>query len=63
MVLMAAKSLARFAGRDYVTPDDVKAAFVPAMRHRVVLSPPAELEGTEVDNVLGYLLEATEVPR
>jgi hypothetical protein len=29
----------------------------------VVLSPPAELEGTEVDNVLGYLLEATEVPR
>jgi MoxR-like ATPase len=63
MVLMAAKSLARFAGRDYVIPDDVKAAFIPAMRHRVVLSPPAELEGTEVDSVLGYLLEATEVPR
>ncbi len=63
MVLMAAKGLARFAGRDYVIPDDVKAAFIPAMRHRVVLSPPAELEGTEVDHVLGYLLEATEVPR
>ena len=63
MVLMAAKSLARFASRDYVIPDDVKAAFLPAMRHRVVLSPPAELEGTDVDQVLGYLLDAVEVPR
>jgi MoxR-like ATPase len=63
MLLMGAKSLARFADRDYVTPDDVKTAFLPTMRHRVVLSPAAELEGTEVDNVLGYLLEATEVPR
>jgi MoxR-like ATPase len=63
MVLMAAKSLARFAGRDYVTPDDVKTAFIPAMRHRVVLSPTAELEGAEVDNVLAGLLEAIEVPR
>jgi MoxR-like ATPase len=63
MVLMAAKSLARFAGREYVTPDDVKTSFVPAMRHRVVLSPSAELEGAEVDNVLGGILESTEVPR
>jgi MoxR-like ATPase len=63
MVLMAAKSLARFAGREFVTPDDVKVSFVPAMRHRLVLSPAAELEGTEVDNILGEILEATEVPR
>jgi MoxR-like ATPase len=63
MLLMGAKSLARFAERDYVTPDDIKSAFLPTMRHRVVLSPAAELEGAEVDNVLGYLLEATEVPR
>ncbi len=63
MVLMAAKSLARFAGRDFVTPDDVKTSFIPAMRHRVVLSPAAELEGAEVDNVLGGILESTEVPR
>jgi MoxR-like ATPase len=63
MVLMAAKSLARFAGRDFVTPDDVKTSFIPAMRHRVVLSPTAELEGTVVDDVLGGILESTEVPR
>jgi MoxR-like ATPase len=63
MLLMGSKSLARFAGRDYVTPDDVQSAFLPAMRHRVVLSPAAELEGVEVDDVLGGLLESVEVPR
>lgn len=63
MLLMGAKSLARFAGRDFVIPDDIKAAFIPVMRHRVVLSPSAELEGTTTDVVLNYLLEAVEVPR
>ncbi len=63
MLLMGAKSLARFAGRDFVIPDDIKAAFIPVMRHRVVLSPSAELEGTTTDNVLSSLLESVEVPR
>lgn len=63
MLLMGAKSLARFAGRDYVTPDDVKHALLPAMRHRVVLSPSAELEGSTTDEVLANLLESVEVPR
>lgn len=63
MLLVGAKSLARFAGRDYVTPDDIKTAFFPAMRHRVVLSPAAELEGSEVDAVLGQIMESVEVPR
>jgi MoxR-like ATPase len=63
MLLMGAKSLARFAGRDFVTPDDIKSAFVPTLRHRVVLSPTAELEGTTTDQVLIQLLEVIEVPR
>ncbi len=63
MLLMGAKSLARFDGRDFVTPDDVKAAFLPALRHRVVLSPSAELEGATADDVIGGVLESTEVPR
>lgn len=63
MLLMAAKSFARFAGRDFVLPDDVKTSFLPTMRHRVVLSPSAELEGADVDNVLAGILESTEVPR
>ncbi len=63
MLLMGAKSLARFAGREFVTPDDVKTAFLPAMRHRVVLSPTAELEGTTTDDVLAEMMEMVEVPR
>jgi MoxR-like ATPase len=63
MLLMGAKSLARFAGRDFVTPDDVKAALIPALRHRVVLSPSAELEGTTADEVLAQLMEGVAVPR
>ena len=46
-----------------MTPDDVKSATVPALRHRVVLSPNAELEGADPDEVLVAILDATEVPR
>jgi MoxR-like ATPase len=63
MLLMGSKSLARFAGRDFVTPDDVKRAFLPALRHRVVVGPSAELEGTTTDDVLAALLDSIEVPR
>jgi MoxR-like ATPase len=63
MLLMGAKSLARFAGRDFVTPDDIQAAIYPALRQRLVLSPSAELEGTAIDDVLSLVLESVEVPR
>jgi MoxR-like ATPase len=63
MLLMGAKSLARFAGRDFVTPDDVKSGLIPALRHRVVLSPGAELEGTTTDDILRQLMESVPVPR
>ncbi|MDX9974671.1 MAG: MoxR family ATPase [FCB group bacterium] len=62
-LLMGAKSLARFDGRDFVTPDDIKSAFLPALRHRVVLSPSSELEGVSVDDALRRILNAVEVPR
>jgi MoxR-like ATPase len=63
MLLMASKSLARFQGREFVTPDDIKQCFKPSMRHRVVLSPSAELEGTTPDDVLDLIMESIEVPR
>jgi MoxR-like ATPase len=63
MVLMGAKSLARFESRDFVTPDDVKRAILPGLRHRVVLSPSAELEGVRTDEVLADILDRTEAPR
>lgn len=63
MLLMAAKSLACFDGRDYVTPDDIQRALPPVMRHRIVLSPSAELEGISSDDVIANILELVEVPR
>ncbi len=63
MLLLGAKSLARFEGRDFVTPDDIKSAFMPSLRHRVVLSPSVELEGSTSDDILRQVLSLVEVPR
>jgi MoxR-like ATPase len=62
-LLMVAKSMAAIEGRDYLIPDDVKAATLPVLRHRIMLKPEAELEGLNADHVLGDVLRAVEVPR
>lgn len=62
-LLMGAKSLSRFDGRDFVTPEDVKEAFLPALRHRVVLNAAAELEGMTPEEALSQTLNRIEVPR
>lgn len=50
-------------GRDYVIPDDVKTLAVPALRHRLVLSPAAEIEGRRVEQVLAGLVDQVAAPR
>ena len=50
-------------GRDYVIPDDVKALAIPALRHRLVLSPAAEIEGRRVEQVLAGLVDQVAAPR
>ncbi len=63
MLLRAAKARAAIHGRDFVLPDDVKAVFLPALRHRVMLDPAEEIEGTTSDDALQRILDAVEVPR
>ena len=63
MLATAARARAVLEGRDYVIPDDVKALALPAMRHRIVLSPAAEVEARTADQVLSAILETTEAPR
>jgi MoxR-like ATPase len=63
MLALAARARAALEGRDYVIPDDVKALVRPALRHRVILSPAAEIEGRRVDDILGALIERIEAPR
>ena len=62
-LLAAARAWAWLSGRDYVTPDDVKALARPALRHRVQLRAEAELEGVTADGVLDGVLGAVPVPR
>ena len=63
MLSLAARARAALEGRDYVIPDDVKALVLPALRHRVILSPAAEIEGRAVDQVLLDLVERIGAPR
>jgi MoxR-like ATPase len=62
-LMLVAKALAALGDRDYVIPDDVKAAVLPALRHRIILRPEAELEGLDTDRVLTDVLAAVEVPK
>jgi MoxR-like ATPase len=63
MLATAARAFAALQGRDYVIPDDVKHLATPALRHRVVLSPGAEIEGLTFDQILGQIIEQTPAPR
>lgn len=63
MLAAAARARAALDGRDYVIPDDVKVLALPALRHRVILSPAAEIEGRTTDSALKAILEKTEAPR
>ncbi len=62
-LLAAARAWAWLSGRDYLTPDDVKALARPTLRHRVSLRPEAELEGVTGDGVLDGVLSSVPVPR
>jgi len=62
-VMVVSRAMAAMDGRDYIIPDDVKAASVPVLRHRVVLKPEAELEGLTSDLIIGDVLKAVEVPK
>jgi MoxR-like ATPase len=62
-MLLGSKTYAAIQGRDYVTPDDVKALVRPVLRHRVILRPEAEIEGLTADTALGRVMARVEVPR
>ena len=63
MLATAARAYAAISGRDYVIPDDVKVIAVPALRHRVILAPGAEIEGLRTEGVIEQILEQTAAPR
>jgi MoxR-like ATPase len=62
-LLATSRAWAWLSGRDYVTPDDVKALARPTFRHRIQLRPEAELDGTTPDGILEAILASVPVPR
>ncbi|NHJ21712.1 MAG: MoxR family ATPase [Candidatus Lokiarchaeota archaeon] len=63
LVLMkCSKARAAILGRVYVTPDDVRALVVPALNHRILLKPEAELEGLDVKTVIKNIIEDIPIP-
>ncbi|MFN6481699.1 MULTISPECIES: MoxR family ATPase [unclassified Nostoc] len=61
--LQTSQALAWLAGRDFVTPDDVKAVASPLLRHRLILKPEAMLDGLQMDAVIASILNQVPVPR
>ena len=59
----AARARAALHGRDYVLPDDVKALATSVLRHRLLLSPAAEIEGRQVEELVAGMVEQTEAPK
>jgi len=62
-LLLGSKARAAFAGRDFVTPDDIQELAAPTLRHRIVLQPEAEANGLSPDDALRGLLARLPVPR
>ncbi|MEW4449122.1 MoxR family ATPase [Qipengyuania sp. JC766] len=63
MLANAARARAALEGRAYVVPDDVKALATAVLRHRLMLSPAAEIEGRQMEDLVTELVESTEAPR
>jgi MoxR-like ATPase len=62
-LLKAAQVIAASQGRDFITPDDVKPMVKPVLRHRVMLHPDAQLQGTTADDRIEDILRTLPVPR
>jgi MoxR-like ATPase len=63
MLAAAARARAALDGRDFVIPDDVKMLAPALLRHRVILSPAAEINGRKVEEIVLSIIEAIEAPR
>lgn len=61
--LQASKANAWVCGRDFVTPDDIKAIAPPLLRHRLIMRPEAQMDGLKIDGLVASLLGQVPVPR
>jgi MoxR-like ATPase len=62
-LMMASRANAAISGRDFVTPDDVKAMALPVLGHRLIMRPEFEIEGLTVSEIIDQVLQQVAVPR
>ncbi len=62
-LMNAAKAMAAVSGRDFVIPEDIKSIGLAILRHRIILTPDAEMEGITEDEILNRLFATVEIPR
>jgi MoxR-like ATPase len=62
-IAYGAKAIAIINGRDFVTPDDIQFVVFPALRHRLILTPEKEMEGSQTDDIIKDIISKLEVPR
>ena len=62
-ILNAAKGFAAIRGRDFVTPEDIKDAAIPVLKHRVIVTPEREMEGLTSVEIINQIIESIEIPR
>jgi MoxR-like ATPase len=62
-LLASSQAAAAIAGREFVTPDDVKDVAPLVIPHRLIVAPDAEIEGISARDVVGEILAALPVPR
>jgi MoxR-like ATPase len=62
-LLNGSKALSALRGRDFVTPEDVQFLAPAVLRHRILLTPEREMEGTTPDEVIKQIIQQIEVPR
>lgn len=62
-IFRASQALAAIAGRDFVLPEDIQRAAIPAMRHRIILNPEKEMEGVSADLIIQGIIQSIEIPR
>jgi MoxR-like ATPase len=62
-ILNGSKAIAAMRGRDFITPEDIVYIAPAVLRHRLVLTPEKEMEGTSADEVIDEIIRSIEVPR
>ncbi len=62
-IMNGAKAFAAMRGRDFITPEDIRDIVPSVLRHRVMLTPEREMEGTSIESVIKQIVDSVEVPR